>query len=352
MYKENLTENYTETDTPSRLTVTTHKVAFAGLQYGDDNCWTVKDFGSNYFGDFKHRFLINISVCDSDASKVSRLFAGIVSAIDDLTDNIANGETQVGIEIWGTTSKCYIMLSEVSGSAITRDDGNKYELTLSTDYYIEITRISTTAYMNIYSDSDFNTLLSSTSLTVQNDTLRYYMPLQCIASTGTEAVTGHIQDIQLDPTPDPRKYIEAILDDLTLQKDDPTISASILVINEGGQEDMKRVFIEDDYDVLFEIHEPNRVTETRFVNDEPVTMKWNIPVRITTIDKHKYGSKTCTGREMLTKARYKMRDLIIANNRDRNYGLFTMLEPTNTSRKTGQQIYEITMNVAYEESVG
>ena len=55
MYKEYLSQDYTEVDTPTRLTVTDHQVELDNLQPDEDNCWLYKDFGASFFSDLTIR---------------------------------------------------------------------------------------------------------------------------------------------------------------------------------------------------------------------------------------------------------------------------------------------------------
>ena len=59
--------NYTETDTPATMTVYTHRVQMNGITHVADSSVS-KDFGASYFGNFTHRFKVQIDSCQDNGS--------------------------------------------------------------------------------------------------------------------------------------------------------------------------------------------------------------------------------------------------------------------------------------------
>lgn len=59
--------NYNETDPNGRLDVNTHNIVAYGLTH-NESANVKKDFGAGYFGDFKHRFKVQIDSCNDNGS--------------------------------------------------------------------------------------------------------------------------------------------------------------------------------------------------------------------------------------------------------------------------------------------
>lgn len=59
--------DYTETDTPTTMSVRTHTVQMSGITHSADSSLK-KDFTAGYFGDFVHRFKVQIDSCQDDGA--------------------------------------------------------------------------------------------------------------------------------------------------------------------------------------------------------------------------------------------------------------------------------------------
>lgn len=112
---------------------------------------------------------------------------------------------------------------------------------------------------------------------------------------------------------DPRYIIKNIVDAITLTKDDGVTPATILHLYERGEENWKRLFFAEDYDVVFFYGEP-RVRSIRPIQDVPVHFLMDYPITVVTVNKHDppLGPIVCTATTMQAKARTALRNMVAA----------------------------------------
>jgi len=107
-----------------------------------------------------------------------------------------------------------------------------------------------------------------------------------------------------------RAYI--ILNPIT--QDDDVTAGLVLHLYERGPEDLKYLFQDEDYDVLFIYGEPS-VRSIRQIQDVPVHFLMSYPVTVVTINKYDplLGTLVCTSSTMQAKARTLLRAGIAAS---------------------------------------
>lgn len=91
---ENFADDYTETDTPGTMDVFTHKVQMTGITHSADSS-VKKDFGASYFGDFTHRFKVQIDSCQDNGAGENggaALWALATASYGDLTEMETAGD--------------------------------------------------------------------------------------------------------------------------------------------------------------------------------------------------------------------------------------------------------------------
>lgn len=163
---------YTEGDPTSLQTVTTHKTNVVGMT--DETATYLRyDYGASYFGDFTHRFKVEVDSCTAGGSDTAYLgvYALSSSARTSLTELETNND---GIEIY--------LRCKSSQSSYTWRLRRNESATVTDAYvdvppflirYIEVIRSGSTVTANIYSDALFTTLLDS--LTVSTSTAFRYV---------------------------------------------------------------------------------------------------------------------------------------------------------------------------------
>ncbi|MCK5082048.1 MAG: hypothetical protein KAR31_03995, partial [Candidatus Omnitrophica bacterium] len=157
--------NYTETDTPGQLTITTHDVEMVGITHNADN--NVKyDFGATYFGDFVFRFKVTIDDCNDNGAGEDG-GAGFIalseSSYDDLKELEDSGDGisfSLGCLSSAARHTWKIVKVEGGGASDTFEDAAPTLIR-----YIELERSGTTYTAKIYSDISFTTLLDTLTLT-------------------------------------------------------------------------------------------------------------------------------------------------------------------------------------------
>ena len=111
---------------------------------------------------------------------------------------------------------------------------------------------------------------------------------------------------------DPRAIIKGIVQAYIvlnpITKDNGVTNSSVLHIYERGPEDIKNLFYDDNYDVVFFYGEPEE-TGIRKIQDVPVHFLMSYLVTVVTVDKHfpLLGPLVCTATTMQAKARTAIR---------------------------------------------
>jgi len=117
-----------------------------------------------------------------------------------------------------------------------------------------------------------------------------------------------------DPKTIIRGIISAYITGTPLTKDDGVTNASDLHIFERGEENWKRLFFTEGFDIVFFYGEP-RVGSIRPIQDVPVHFLMDYPVTVVTVNKHDpvLGGIVCTATTMQAKARTALRAAIAAS---------------------------------------
>ncbi len=140
-----LTDDYTEVDPQSRLTVTTDKVEFTEVHRYNDG-YVYKDFGVDYWGDFKYNFELEITQMHSTAMFFP---VAMTNALGPWEDEKLNG-LFVG---WRKVDESNVDLWLVSGVSPTTSriviSGSTYPLC-----YFTLQRVNGTVTLYMYSDAN------------------------------------------------------------------------------------------------------------------------------------------------------------------------------------------------------
>lgn len=117
---------------------------------------------------------------------------------------------------------------------------------------------------------------------------------------------------------DPKYIIKNVMDTYIIANpitnDNDVTNASVLHVYERGEENWKRLFFTEDYDVVFFYGEP-RVRSIRPIQDVPVHFLMDYPVTVVTVNKYDpiLAVLVCTATTMQAKARTAMEAGIAAS---------------------------------------
>ena len=201
MAKEDFT-TYTESDPNSQITKTTNRVTFTGFQR-KDNAYVVKDFGVDFFsGDF---------------SSLITVFVSAHSAVNEIAGVwVMANEGALNLRALWTGNKNAIFLRFEQQAGVTKlafyefDVGNfiggqSFNITLSTIYYIKITRDESVGSFGaakcfIYTDAARTTLVATLTVTLNSAKrdYRYLYPLSCWGAGTTHSITGFTKDLEIE----------------------------------------------------------------------------------------------------------------------------------------------------------
>ena len=177
------------TATKCRVNVTTDKLGFAFDN--DTSQRAYHDLGAGNVSDdsWVLRFKINFSTL-TRATGNSRMWVKIGTGTGDM--NEANA---IGIEFEQTNNYGNHLRIAYSANSLVGDI--VYTLASSTDYYIQVTRLtSTTAKIDIFSDSGYSTSLGSANGTISANTGLQYIKLLSNTTSTQGNFTGTVDDLE------------------------------------------------------------------------------------------------------------------------------------------------------------
>lgn len=149
---------------------------------------------------------------------------------------------------------------------------------------------------------------------------------------------------------DPKSTIEAILDDVAVNIDDGSTSASILVHYDGGNDTFFELFDDDDYDVIVELKD-GRYAGTRFIQNNPVEKQNFYTVSVATIDKYdSTPTLIATGSEMQWKIREDMSTRIEAAAQGSQYTIEIDSGSPQSFRVAARYMYVEAYTIKFEET--
>jgi hypothetical protein len=99
----------------------------------------------------------------------------------------------------------------------------------------------------------------------------------------------------------PQYWALYMISGITVTRDDGSTPATVKAIYAGAPEDLVRLFVTLDYDVVATIGEPNLDTG-RFLQDKQVYETFDVPVKVQAINKYNSGTLVSTAPTTLFKA--------------------------------------------------
>ena len=107
-----------------------------------------------------------------------------------------------------------------------------------------------------------------------------------------------------------KNIIDTYITGTPITKDDNITNATVISLYEGGSEDLVNLFLDDDFDVVITLGEP-QVRSMRDIVDVPEHYPERIAGTVTTTDKFDLlGNRVCTASKMQYKTKVAMRAAI------------------------------------------
>ena len=168
---------YTEVDSASDITLTKPNIVVNTMRL-DANSYVYKDFGVDYFGDFEVQFDYQITATSSDnAQAMLWAVTNIPGTMQDLRDN----DDSIFIQFFRQAVNGLLIALEINGNvADTFIFGGT---TLATRYFT-IKRVKTLVTVDVYSDSNRSTLVTTVSGFGTFDGYRYHQVIGSRDFTG------------------------------------------------------------------------------------------------------------------------------------------------------------------------
>lgn len=181
-----------EEDLNNHITISTDKVAFAGLSR-NESAWYVNDYGVGNFSNIDIIFRVKITASATSSQTAIMVLSNV---IDDLLGILLANEDSI-CTFWNKSGgNDRISLFETSGGLTFQD--NSINLSLNTDYYINRTINGTNCAEKIYSDTELTVLVDTVSLTLQDTyTFQYLFAVDTWNSGNALAQTGEVGDLDL-----------------------------------------------------------------------------------------------------------------------------------------------------------
>jgi len=182
---EDFLADYTEWDANNKITISQHQINYVNFEEGEEG-WVYRDFGTDYFGSsFNYSFAWKIElngaiipvmgVAEEPKTYFSLQDYGIAIAVWDRPDpwkRIGIWERDFGTDYYST-------YYDYNGS-----EAYVYK-------YFRFFKDGTDAWLEIYSDSMFSSLITNLTITLQNNrSYRYMMPLWSYGGAGAMYSNG------------------------------------------------------------------------------------------------------------------------------------------------------------------
>jgi hypothetical protein len=176
----------------------------ASFQPRYDTYYVYKDMGAAYYdGDFTFRMSFNFPTVDIWTRGAILMLSN--TAAHDHQWNMDNDADCIALLVLDNNSGNEVRLNQVDGSTDTWDANQAITFTAGTTYYVEWERDTAvgtygTLYSRIYSDSNFTTLVDSSSITLTaDDDYRYiyYFASTDANTAGAAGILGTINDLQI-----------------------------------------------------------------------------------------------------------------------------------------------------------
>lgn len=185
---------WTEHDAPGRLSETTTRVTFTGLDRGDDVY--LYDTKTGELQTFTHAFRFKVTSLVNSATVIRLEPYTVSQSLADYTTNRLAGVTQFGVQLrsWSSSTQYNLLLMETySGSLyISGDTSNR--LNVNTLYYVQVKKTGTSLTLKVDNNADFSSPINSYSLTLHgNWNLPYLMVPQSCGLSGGLTTSGYAE---------------------------------------------------------------------------------------------------------------------------------------------------------------
>ncbi len=188
---------FNETDGPGKVTVTNNVITLTNGDR-DEDYYVTKDFGSNYFGNFKHWVDVNVTAITADGNS-SFYFDAISNADDDLYDIDAAGGDCIFLGVGRVGAGYRVGIYNVDGGALTLSTGGT--ITLGSPSYISSSRAGTVLTAEVYSTAALRSAggagdVDTITHTVVNTTFQWIYGLGSYNHAGTaKDITGTVSNL-------------------------------------------------------------------------------------------------------------------------------------------------------------
>jgi len=201
---ENFT-TYTEEDPLSRLTVTSSKVTCTQMRR-DDDCWVVKDKGTDHFdSDFEHLLKAEYTEFTNNTIggwQINWMLANLAGTFYDIRTDNSDDCLQVDTVWYNAGSQIILILTEcVAGTPYSDGSGSIAE---DTPVYLRVKRdegVGTygTLYGYVYSDAARTTLEDTMVLTLhEKEDFRYIYGMNSFGeASAAQYISGYTENLDL-----------------------------------------------------------------------------------------------------------------------------------------------------------
>lgn len=196
-----------ETDPNSHITVTSSKVACAGLARNED-AYHLDDAGAGHFGDFTHELEYTLTSASASNSVMGVWCAS--NDVDDMANWYSDFDEAVSLYVYGGSGGSH-RLDCRQNEARTAD--NSTTLTNGTKYYLTITRSGTSWTCAVYDAAAKGPgdLVDTISLALPvGRTYQYIFATNTWYTAISANATGDIEDLDLNEAPPPSQTMPII----------------------------------------------------------------------------------------------------------------------------------------------
>lgn len=191
--------SFTESDPAGRLTQTSTRSTWTGIDRGDPNTYLYKDY-SGSLQSFTLRGKFRLTSIPSSSTTIRLQMVTITEALDDYNDNKAANKIQFGSQIrsWSSINSFNVMIMETYSGSLYYSGDSSNQLYINNDYYYELVKSGTTLTQKIDNDADFSSPITSYSITLHaNHNVAYCMIPQSINLAGGLSLSGYFENLDL-----------------------------------------------------------------------------------------------------------------------------------------------------------
>ena len=193
---------WTEIGVVARLSQTTTRSTFTGLNRIDDNTY-LYDTKTGELQNFVAIFRFKVTQITNSATTIRMSALTVTNTLNDYQGNKAGGKPQFGIQLrsWSSSTGYNLLLYETWSASLYYFGHTSNRLTVNTLYYVKLTKSGTALSLLVDNDSDFSSPINSYSLTLHaNHNLPYIMIPQSLDLSGSLQVWGYAEYLDFGET--------------------------------------------------------------------------------------------------------------------------------------------------------